>query len=70
MRLARLHRLNRSQHGHLWLLHRLFLSEINKDCELFQGSWNYHPLSRLGHDQTPEVSPIIGFESSGLSFVA
>ncbi|KAJ7926852.1 hypothetical protein B0H13DRAFT_1972006, partial [Mycena leptocephala] len=40
--------------SHLWLLHRLFLSEINDDCLEFQEEWNLHPLrGRLTSDQSP-----------------
>ncbi|KAJ3505025.1 hypothetical protein NMY22_g17726 [Coprinellus aureogranulatus] len=53
-RLERLHRLNRNQHGHIWLLHRLFLLEINEDCEAFTLNWNNHPISRRGNEHTPE----------------
>ncbi|TEB18807.1 hypothetical protein FA13DRAFT_1647973 [Coprinellus micaceus] len=53
-RLERLHRLDRGQKGHLWLLHRLFLDAINQDCASFQEEWNHHPIAGLGHDQTPE----------------
>lgn len=53
--LERLHKLDCEQPGHLWLLHLLFLPDINRDCDVFHESWNNHPISRHGHDQTPEV---------------
>ncbi|KAK6991569.1 hypothetical protein R3P38DRAFT_2394174, partial [Favolaschia claudopus] len=43
-RLGRLHRLDRKSPGHLWLLHHLFLEEINQDCADFQDEWNHHPF--------------------------
>ncbi|KAJ7508019.1 hypothetical protein B0H11DRAFT_1704680, partial [Mycena galericulata] len=43
-RLERLHGLNHDSPRHLWLLHRLFLDEINADCRDFQLEWNLHPL--------------------------
>ncbi|KAJ7751390.1 hypothetical protein B0H16DRAFT_1373775, partial [Mycena metata] len=43
---------------HLWVLHFLFLNEINKDCDEFRNDWNNHPISRKGHNQTPSVCVI------------
>ncbi|KAJ7722312.1 hypothetical protein B0H16DRAFT_1334770, partial [Mycena metata] len=53
LRLERLHRLDRDNPHHLWLLHRLFLSQINEDCKTFQDHWNHHPISGKGKNQTP-----------------
>lgn len=55
-RLERCHRLVPDQPGHLWLIHVLFLEEINADCRSFQRDWNHHPLSGSGHNQSPLVS--------------
>ncbi|KAH9886213.1 hypothetical protein C8Q73DRAFT_748968 [Cubamyces lactineus] len=52
-RLERCHRLDPSAPGHLWLLHVLFLREINDDCQSFQRDWNHHPLSGSGHNKSP-----------------
>ncbi|KAF8880144.1 hypothetical protein BD779DRAFT_1446406, partial [Infundibulicybe gibba] len=52
-RLERLHRLDRKNPHHLWLLQYLFLNVINHDCQTFQAEWNAHPISREGHDQSP-----------------
>ncbi|KAL7278821.1 hypothetical protein ACG7TL_007838 [Trametes sanguinea] len=52
-RLERLHGLDPDKRGHLWLLHRLFLGCINVDCQSFQETWNHHPISREGKDQSP-----------------
>lgn len=58
LRLERLHGLNRRNPQHLWLLHFLFLDDINKDCELFQVMWNHHPLSGEGRNRSPLVCSI------------
>lgn len=56
-RLGRLHGLDRKNPAHLWLLHHLFLSELNEDCDEFQDEWNLHPLrGRMTSDQSPAVS--------------
>ncbi|KAF8193579.1 hypothetical protein K438DRAFT_1588944, partial [Mycena galopus ATCC 62051] len=36
LQLEILHRLNRNDPHHLWLLHYLFLAETNEDCEAFR----------------------------------
>ncbi|KAJ7720594.1 hypothetical protein DFH07DRAFT_760786, partial [Mycena maculata] len=43
-RLERLHGLDHLSPHHLWLLHHLFLDEINFDSREFQAEWNFHPL--------------------------
>lgn len=55
-RLERLHKLDPDNPVHLWLLHHLFLNAINEDCRAFCDEWNAHPISGLGHDQSPNVS--------------
>lgn len=55
-RLERLHHLDRKNPHHLWLIHMLFLDEINEDCDDFQAEWNTHPISGLGHGQSPQVN--------------
>ncbi|KAJ7456397.1 hypothetical protein B0H11DRAFT_1739299, partial [Mycena galericulata] len=60
LRLERLHQFDPNNPHHLWLLHFLFLEEINKDCEEFQEQWNHHPISGKGHDQTPADMRLIG----------
>lgn len=54
-RLERCHRLDPEKPGHLWLLHILFLEEINMDCSTFQQDWNSHSISRAGKGRTPAV---------------
>ncbi|KAF7351930.1 Integrase catalytic domain-containing protein [Mycena venus] len=60
LRLERLHGLDRDNPHHLWLLHYLFLDDINKDCDDFRDYWNHHPISGKGHDQTPADMRLIG----------
>lgn len=55
-RLERIHRLAPGEDAHLWLLHALFLAEINADCCAFQRDWNHHPISGGAKDRTPHVS--------------
>ncbi|KAG6376026.1 hypothetical protein JVT61DRAFT_1990 [Boletus reticuloceps] len=45
--------LNATDLSHQWLLHYLFLEDINNDCQQFQNDWNHHPISARGHNQTP-----------------
>ncbi|KAJ7716203.1 hypothetical protein B0H16DRAFT_1801721 [Mycena metata] len=59
-RLEALHGLDRTNPNHLWLLHRLFLDEINHDCAEFQAQWNAHPISGAGHDQSPNDMFLLG----------
>jgi hypothetical protein len=56
-RLEGLHGLQVDCAEHLWLLHELFLDEINADCALFQNDWNHHGVSGpKTNNQTPSVS--------------
>ncbi|KAK7005481.1 hypothetical protein R3P38DRAFT_3604766 [Favolaschia claudopus] len=66
-RLGRLHRLDRKNPGHLWLLHQLFLSKINNDCLEFQEEWNLHPLGgRTTNDQSPADMRLLGQTTEGV----
>lgn len=56
VRLERHHGLSPDKPGHLWLLHLLFLQDINHDCSRFQHDWNHHPISGGGRNQTPLVN--------------
>ncbi|KAI5995479.1 hypothetical protein EDD15DRAFT_2165128 [Pisolithus albus] len=44
-RLENLHQLNPYDPAHLWLLHVLFLNDVDGDCQVFQAEWNCHPIS-------------------------
>ncbi|KAJ3966690.1 hypothetical protein EV361DRAFT_808597, partial [Lentinula raphanica] len=59
-RLEILHGLDASNESHLWLLHYLFLDEINADCKQFCNDWNSHPISGEGHDQSPKDLRLLG----------
>ncbi|KAF6764346.1 hypothetical protein DFP72DRAFT_799852 [Ephemerocybe angulata] len=65
-RLERRHLLNRMDKNHLWLLHFLFLDAINSDCEAFQNTWNSHPISGAGHDQSPDDMFFLGQLEHGI----
>ncbi|KAJ7635201.1 hypothetical protein FB45DRAFT_670811, partial [Roridomyces roridus] len=67
-RLGRLHRLDRKNPVHLWLLHRLFLPEINEDCTEFQEEWNLHPIRGPGltSDQSPADIHFLGQLTEGV----
>ncbi|KAJ7173237.1 hypothetical protein C8R46DRAFT_893090, partial [Mycena filopes] len=55
-RLGDLHRLDRKNAHHIWLLHRLFLGNVNDDCRAFQAQWNAHPISGRGaNDRSPAL---------------
>ncbi|KAF5366542.1 hypothetical protein D9758_008964 [Tetrapyrgos nigripes] len=59
-RLESLHYLDRKNPHHLWLLHLLFLNSIDSDCREFQKDWNAHPISRVGHDRSPNDLYLLG----------
>jgi hypothetical protein len=56
--------LDRKNPSHLWLLHRLFLKDINDDCKEFQDQWNAHPISGpQTKDRSPAVRVALNFIS-------
>lgn len=55
IRLEDIHMLDVNNPCHLWLLHFLFLGMLDDDCREFQDDWNYHPISKRGHNQSPFV---------------
>ncbi|KAJ7759384.1 hypothetical protein DFH07DRAFT_772196 [Mycena maculata] len=66
-RLGRLHRLDRKNPAHLWLLHCLFLDSINDDCKEFQTEWNLHPISgRTTSNQSPADIRFLGQTTEGV----
>ncbi|KAJ7435447.1 hypothetical protein FB451DRAFT_1153778 [Mycena latifolia] len=66
-RLGRLHHLDRKNPGHLWLLHLLFLRELNDDYREFQDEWNLHPISgRTTSDQSPADMRFLGQTTEGI----
>jgi hypothetical protein len=49
--------LNPQNATHLWLLHALFLDDINQDCADFQAEWNCHPIWGPDmNDKSPKVN--------------
>ncbi|KAG8935212.1 hypothetical protein FRC01_005468 [Tulasnella sp. 417] len=53
--------------GHIWLLHFLFLDDINADADLFCEDWNHHPLSTPGvGNLSPHDLFFLGQTSEGL----
>ncbi|KAH6899439.1 hypothetical protein BKA70DRAFT_1115451 [Coprinopsis sp. MPI-PUGE-AT-0042] len=60
------HLLDRTNKGHLWLLHHLFLKEINNDCKSFQATWNAHPISGGGHGLSPDDMRLLGQVEHGV----
>ncbi|KAJ7189050.1 hypothetical protein C8R46DRAFT_877303, partial [Mycena filopes] len=66
-RLGDLHSLDRKNPHHVWLLHRLFLGNINEDCRAFQSQWNAHPISGRGaQDQSPADLRFLGQLNDGV----
>jgi len=55
LRLERLHFLDRSNPNHLFILHLLFLDNINNDCNDFKKNWNAHSISSA-NNKSPNVS--------------
>ena len=51
-----MHQLDPQKPHHLWLLHVLFLDNINQECLDFQEEWNCHPISGLDtNNKSPKV---------------
>ncbi|KAF9016757.1 hypothetical protein BDZ89DRAFT_961624, partial [Hymenopellis radicata] len=63
--LENLHMLDPTNEQHLWLLHTLFLAEINDDCSNFVEMWNNHKISGIGHYQTPLGMELLGRTEHG-----
>ncbi|TFY60474.1 hypothetical protein EVJ58_g5126 [Rhodofomes roseus] len=52
-RLEGMHGLDAGNPAHLWLLHELFLSDIDTDADNWVQNWNLHKLSGKHRNQTP-----------------
>ncbi|KAG2052899.1 hypothetical protein BDR06DRAFT_1009031 [Suillus hirtellus] len=53
--------LNPQNTNHLWLLHALFLKDINQDCSDFQAEWNCHLISGPDtNDKSPKDLQFLG----------
>lgn len=59
LRLERCHLLKRNDPHHRWLLHYLFLDQINIDCQAFCDEWNNHPISGRGEGKSPNVRRLL-----------
>lgn len=52
------HHLDPKDPNHLWLLHYLFLDDLNMEAKAFQEDWNFHPISSsTGAARTGNKSP-------------
>ena len=51
---------------HLWCLHYVYMPVINRSLKIFQNQWNYHPISREGHNQSPKQLFISGMILRGV----
>ncbi|KII88043.1 hypothetical protein PLICRDRAFT_112141 [Plicaturopsis crispa FD-325 SS-3] len=47
------HGLNRSRPGHIWLLHHLFLEQVDQDAKEWASAWNSHRVRFSPRDQHP-----------------
>lgn len=56
-RLEEEHRLDALHSGHLWLLHQLFLEDIQYDAEIFRRHWNHHGITGSGATGTRGKTP-------------
>ncbi|KAJ6551615.1 hypothetical protein B0H19DRAFT_950801 [Mycena capillaripes] len=55
------HGLNINNASHIWLLHYLFLNQINQQLQFFMGSWNQHQIHiRDGPNRSP--ADLFGFD--------
>ena len=55
-----MHLLDAQDPAHLWLLHLLFLDDINQECQMFRDEWNWHPISGPDtNNKFPKVKAMI-----------
>lgn len=59
--LEALHQLDRKNTHHLWLVHHIFLSEINAACDDFAEVWNNKALGTAAGGQSPNVRQVFRF---------
>ncbi|KAF9642920.1 hypothetical protein BDM02DRAFT_3192471 [Thelephora ganbajun] len=60
------HSLERDNPHHIWLLHTLFLEDIQHDCDEFCLDWNSHPLSGKGQNMSPLDIWLLGQTQHGI----
>ncbi|KAI6149661.1 hypothetical protein BKA82DRAFT_4014167 [Pisolithus tinctorius] len=59
--LEHLHLLDVDNTSHIWLLHILFLNNINHDCQVFQEEWNCHPIGGpSANNKSPKDMRLLG----------
>ncbi|KZP00988.1 hypothetical protein CALVIDRAFT_544040 [Calocera viscosa TUFC12733] len=54
------HGMNPLNEDHIWLLHWLFLEDMNRDAVNFQNEWNFHTLALREGNQRPVVLFLVG----------
>ncbi|KAI6150294.1 hypothetical protein BKA82DRAFT_3975491, partial [Pisolithus tinctorius] len=60
-RLERIHLLDVDNASHIWLLHILFLDDINHDCQVFREEWNCHPIGGpSANNKSPKDMRLLG----------
>ncbi|KAK7050085.1 hypothetical protein R3P38DRAFT_2504292 [Favolaschia claudopus] len=60
------HGLNPTRPGHIWLLHHLFLSAINRDAQEWAEAWNSHQLTVRGQrERSPRDLFLFGMLREG-----
>ncbi|KAJ6455614.1 hypothetical protein C8R47DRAFT_996621 [Mycena vitilis] len=60
------HGLNPTRPGHIWLLHHLFLSSINRDAQEWAEAWNSHQLTvRRQRERSPRDLFLFGMLREG-----
>ncbi|KAJ6595301.1 hypothetical protein B0H10DRAFT_1829332 [Mycena sp. CBHHK59/15] len=60
------HGLNPTRPGHIWLLHHLFLSSINRDAQDWAEAWNSHQLTiRRQRERSPRDLFLFGMLREG-----
>ncbi|KAJ6573722.1 hypothetical protein B0H10DRAFT_2168551 [Mycena sp. CBHHK59/15] len=50
------HGLNPTRPGHIWLLHHLFLSSINRDAQDWAEAWNSHQLTIRRQQEIEDIN--------------
>lgn len=59
--------LNPDNDAHIWLLHHLFLDQINSDAETWMATWNQHVLARgVQAHQSPQQLYTHGMVTNGV----
>ncbi|KAJ8514850.1 hypothetical protein ONZ45_g7659 [Pleurotus djamor] len=60
------HYLNHDSFAHIWLLHHLFLDDINRDAQRWRDTWNLHKVTiRGGGERCPREMFLFGLVEFG-----